>query len=179
MNCPRCSKPMHASRIGNVGIDECRTCRGVWFEQDELRRAKDQTDPDLNWMDFELWKHEDQFQITAKPLQCPKCGVGMAAVQYGETGIAIDYCSKCQGTWLEEGEFGKIIDALTKELLAKSVSDYFQETLEEAKEIVLGPERFFSEWKDFVTVLRFFQMRFFVENPKLQDTVVGVTKPFQ
>lgn len=179
MNCPRCGNPMRAHRIGDVELDECRSCRGIWCDRDELRLAKDRTDPDLNWMDFELWKHEDRFRISSKPFRCPKCAVGMAAVEYGDTGVEVDCCSTCQGTWLEEGEFGKIIDALTKELLTKSSSDYFKETLQEAKEIVLGPERFFSEWKDFVTILRFFRYRCFVENPKLQDTVTTVSKPFR
>ncbi len=44
-------------------IDVCSKCAGVWFDQDELRKAKDQTEPDLNWMDFEIWKHEDRFKF--------------------------------------------------------------------------------------------------------------------
>ena len=181
MNCPNCSKAMHPHRIKDVDLDECKDCKGVWFDQDELRRAKDQTDSDLNWMDFELWKYEDRYQISPKPIKCPKCSVGLASVQYGNTGVEVDCCAKCQGVWLEENEFGKIIDALTDELATKSLSDYFKASLEEGKEIVAGPESFFSEWKDFTTILRMFQYRFFIENPKLQDTMINIqrTNPFQ
>ena len=35
-----------------------------------------------------------------------------------------------------------------------------------------------SEWKDFVTVLRMFQYRFFIENPNLRDTVISIQKGF-
>jgi Zn-finger nucleic acid-binding protein len=181
MNCPRCKIAMKKRNIKDIKIDECPKCKGIWFDQGELRKAKDQTDPDLNWMDFEIWKHEDRFNLSAKPIQCPKCNIEMAAIQYGDTNVEIDYCSKCRGTWLDEGEFGKIIDALTDELGTKSVSDYIKSSLEEAKEIITGPEGLVSEWKDFITVLRMFEYRFFVENPKLLKAVKAIQEvsPFR
>ena len=51
--------------IGPVEVEECERCKGVWFDKDELRQAKDITDSDLNWMDFEIWKHEDKFKAKA------------------------------------------------------------------------------------------------------------------
>jgi Zn-finger nucleic acid-binding protein len=181
MNCPRCNIAMKNKNIKDIKIHECPKCKGIWFDQDELRKAKDQTDPDLNWMDFEIWKHEDRFNLSAKPIPCPKCSIEMAAIQYGDTNVEIDYCSKCRGTWLDEGEFGKIINVLTDELETKSVSDYIKSSLEEAKEIITGPEGLVSEWKDFATVLRMFEYRFFVENPKLLKAVRAIQEvsPFR
>jgi len=144
----------------------------MWFEADELRTAKDSTDPDLNWMDFEIWKHEDQFKTTLKNMSCPKCSKALVAIIYSNTGVEIDYCPDCRGTWLDKGEFKKIIDSLTHELETKSFSEYVKSSIEEAREIITGPEPFISEWKDLSTVFRMMQYRLFVENPKVLETVI-------
>jgi len=167
MNCPRCRTELDPRKTDGVEIDECRDCRGVWFDAGELRRVKDQSDPDLGWMDVELWKHEDRFRIAAKPAECPKCSRAMVAVDYGDTGVEVDFCSSCRGVWLDAGELENIVASLSDELLAKDVPDYLRASLEEAKELVSGPESFVSEWKDLSTVLRMLQYRLLSENPKL------------
>lgn len=178
MQCPKCNNPMEMQKIEGVEIDVCSHCAGMWFDQDELRKAKDQAEPDANWMDFEIWKHADRFKFSQRPVKCPKCNVDMVLINYGDTTVEIDYCPQCRGTWLDEGEFNNIIDALDSELAHKGISNYVKSSLEEAREIITGPESFISEWKDFMTVLRMFQDRFFVENPKLQDTVIAIQKAF-
>jgi len=162
--------------IKDVEVDECNKCKGIWFEDDELRKAKDFTDSDLNWMDFEIWKHKDKSQARARNLACPQCNQTLVAVDYADTGVEIDYCPECKGTWLDKGEFKKVIDALTNELLTKSFSEYIKASLEEAKEIITGSESFVSEWKDFTTVFRMMQYRLFVENPKLLDTTINIQR---
>ena len=74
---------------------------------------------------------------------------------------------KTKGVWLDAGELEKIIDSLSEELLTKDVPDYLRASLEEAKELVTGPESFLSEWKDLGTVLRMLQYRILGENPTL------------
>ena len=102
----------------------------------------------------------------------------MVKIDYDKTNVEIDYCPKCRGAWLDEGEFKNIIDSLNSELANKSISEYVKASLEEGLEIVTGPESFISEWKDFMTVLRMFQYRFFIVNPKLQDTVLNIQDKF-
>ena len=178
MECPKCAGAMNTQNIESVDIDVCSKCSGVWFDQDELRKAKDQTDPYLNWMDFEIWKHEDRFKFSQRDVKCPKCKIGMVVVEYEDTGIDIDYCPQCRGAWLDKGKFGNIIETLSSEAANKSVPDYIRASLEEAKDIVAGSEGAISEWKDLTTVLKMFQYRFFIENPNLQMTVTAIQKSF-
>ena len=178
--CPKCQTGLQAADIGPVEVDECRECKGVWFDTDELRQAKDATDTDLNWMDFEIWKHEDRFESQPSARKCPSCEKPMVSLRYGETQVEIDYCQSCQGTWLDGGEFEKIINSLEKEILTKSFSEYVKESLQEAREIVTGPESFLSEWKDFATVLRMMQYRLFVEHPGLLEAIINAQRgPFR
>lgn len=174
MNCPCCNIRLARKMIRDVEVNECEKCRGLWFEDDELRKAKDSTDEDLNWIDFEIWEHRDKVKPRSGDLRCPQCGQAMVAVDYGHTAIEIDYCPQCRGTWLGEGEFRKIIEALTEELLTKTFSDYISTSLQEANEIITGPESFPSEWKDFTTVLRMMQYRLFAEHPKLLEAIVSI-----
>jgi Zn-finger nucleic acid-binding protein len=165
MQCPVCDKSLHETTIGEVRVEECSECLGLWMDVEELRRAKDSVDGDLNWMDFELWKHPERFQVSARPVVCPRCDVDMAAIDYDDTRVVVDYCPHCQGVWLEADEFRKIIEALTEELTTMSPSEYLRASLAEAAEIVAGPESPLSEWKDFTTVMRFFQYRVLAGHP--------------
>jgi len=176
MKCPCCDIDLESKLIGEVKVDECPKCKGIWFEDDELRKAKDVADKDMNWMDFEIWKHKDKFKASPRNLACPQCNQTFVTIDYANTGVEIDYCPNCKGTWLDKGEFKKIIDALTEELLTKPFSKYLKASIEEAKEIITGPESFLSEWKDFMTVFRMMQYRLFAENPSLLDTAINIQR---
>jgi Zn-finger nucleic acid-binding protein len=181
INCPKCDVALENKDITSLSVDICPTCEGIWFEKDELRQAKDITDSDLNWLDFEIWKNKDKFKTFESAIKCPECGLQAVALEYGETGVEIDYCLECKGVWLDNGEFIKIIEALTRELLTKTFPEYIRSSLEEAKDIITGPESLISEWQDFATVLRFMQYRLLVEKPELQDTLLKIQErsPFK
>jgi len=176
MQCPCCNVKLKRKSTKNNEIDECPECKGIWFGDDDLRKAKDFADSDLNWMDFEIWKHNDRFKARSRDLACPQCNQALVAVDYSDTNVEIDYCPHCKGSWLDKGEFQKIIEVLTNELLTKTFSEYIKESIEEAKEIITGPESFLSEWKDFTTVCRMMHYRLFVENPKLLNTMISIQR---
>ena len=92
--CPICDNTKLATKmIGEVELDECSSCHGLWFERDELRQAKDGKDDDLSWLDFDIWRHEEQFKQGERALSCPTCRAAMVNLGYGETGVSIDCCS--------------------------------------------------------------------------------------
>jgi len=176
MDCPRCETPLKKMKLGEVAIDRCPACEGMWLDQGELEKLKDLEDPDLAWMDFDLWKHPELFRFENKPSDCPSCERKMVAVDYHDSGTTVDYCPHCKGTWLDRGQFGALIAALEKELETKRIPDYIKASLEEAREIVTGPEGVLHEWKDLSTVLRMMYYRFFVEHPDLQKAVLEMQK---
>ncbi|MFC1569298.1 zf-TFIIB domain-containing protein [bacterium] len=173
MDCPKCKIALHKRVVQGTEVDECEKCEGLWFETDELRQIKDKTDSDLNWMDFDIWKHPEKFKAKSKNYNCPACGNSMKALEYGDTHVEIDYCTECKSLWLEKGELEKIIAALEKEILTKSMGDYAKATLNEAKELLTGHESFLSEWKDFSTILRFLEYRILSLKPQIHDTLVS------
>lgn len=39
--CPRCRKAMDRPLVGGISVDVCRACRGIWFDDGELRKITD------------------------------------------------------------------------------------------------------------------------------------------
>ena len=172
-DCPSCGKPLQSVKMGSVEVEECSSCKGVWFDQGELRQAKDEADPDLNWMDFDLWSATEQFETQPSSLSCPNCAIPLVSLMYGHSSVCVETCPTCKGTWLEKGEFKKILDSMEQDLVSKSFSEYIHDAVKEGAELLTGHESLVSEWKDFVTVLRLMEYRLFVENPTLLNTITS------
>jgi Zn-finger nucleic acid-binding protein len=165
----------------DVQVDECTVCHGVWFDGGELSEAKKGEAPDLRWVEFDLWKEEDLFQVSEGALKCPRDHVPMASVKYGPTEVTVDACVKCRGVWLDKGEFEQIIDSLEEYLSSMTQDQYEDAAIQEARDLIGGEKSFISEWRDFRTVLRLLQYRILVENPKVRNalTALQISSPFQ
>lgn len=172
MNCPNCNIDLETKPAGPVEVDACPQCQGVWYEGEELRLAKDASDTDLKWLDFEIWKDWDSLELNLTKILCPQCSQKLVSVKYAETPVEIDCCPTCKAIWLEEGEFAAIVDALKLEMVSKPFSQYVKASVQEAVEIVTGPESLTSEWKDFRTVLRLAQYRLLAENSRAAKMLV-------
>jgi len=136
--CPKCGKDLKSKVLGTLEVDECESCKGVWLDRGELGEAEESVDPNLNWLDFEIWKHPEKFKSKETGLKCPSCATNTINFEYGHTGVEINYCPSCHGIWLEKDELPKIIESLEDEISKKTVSDYVHESIREAKEIVTG-----------------------------------------
>jgi len=174
--CPVCQIEMQATAVDTASVDECPQCKGLWFEDQELRLAKDHHDKDLVWMDFTFWKHPERFKTESRHLKCPSGHGELVAVQYGSTEVSVDLCQTCRGVWLDKGEFQRIIDSLISEVTHKSAADYVKSSLEEARELFSGKEGFVSEWRDLKAVLRLLQHRFYIEHPDLMATIMRLPR---
>lgn len=181
MNCPRDNSVLETHSLETVQVDECPTCRGIWFDDGELRKAQTAADPDLGWMDVDLWKDQDRYSLALSDYSCPRDGQPMVCITYGDTGVSVDHCLKCSGIWLDGGKFQDILAALEQDLVSKPSSEYARESLEEAGELVTGSKGFVSEWRDFMTVVRLMQYRILAENPRLRDALVAYARstPFK
>ncbi len=178
MRCPTDGTELRAHRIHSIEVRACPECRGLWFDKDKLRRAKDAADPDLNWLDFDLWSDQGAFEIARSSRKCPECSQSMATILYGATELAIDACADRHGVWLDMGEFEGILQALQEEVNTKRLPDYVGASLEEAREILSGGEGFLSEWKDLLTVTRLLQLRVLAENPSVAEALAALQSTF-
>lgn len=173
MDCPKCRIELTTCEVESLELDLCPECGGTWFDQDELRKAKDMADANLRWMDFDIWRHEDRYAL-APGLQCPRCAVDMCSLDYDDTGVRVDTCATCGGVWLDRDEFERIIRSLEDELSRKPTNELLAASLREALEVVAGPRSPVSEWRDLRQLLRLLSLRLAVDQPGLQKRINAV-----
>ena len=181
MNCPNCKnkKLSEKVKIGDVVIDRCSSCGGLWFEKDELRLAKDKQDQDtrwvdielkdkkLNWLEFELWKDEIKFKAAKDIKFCPHCQTYLNKVNYGDSKVEIDVCGICKGVWVERNEFKKIIKYVKDKANYELLNNYAKNLISETKEIFIGPESIQSEVADLLVLTKLLKYKLLVQYPAL------------
>ncbi len=176
MICPNCKLKLKKIIFRNTEIDYCPKCLGIWFEEDELRRAKDDKDQELNWLDIDLWQDQAQLAVAITEKQCPFCSQPLYAVDYGQSGVRVEVCNNCKGVWLERGEFKKIIDYLQEKKEKEVLDNYTANLLAEAKEVFTGPEPFRSELRDFLAVSKLLKYKLLAQYPQILDIIISLPK---
>jgi Zn-finger nucleic acid-binding protein len=112
--CPRCATVLHARRAGDVVIDECGACLGVFLDHVAIKRivldrAQSRAEALLGTL--------PRVEISALPaagqkmyLKCPMCSVVMNRKLFAAgSGVIIDVC-RTHGTFFDAGELPLIID---------------------------------------------------------------------
>ena len=110
MKCPRDGKSLvQETYEGEVVVDRCPTCEGVWLDNGELKQVQENLSNDysgqLSQIGSVAQSYEFARQKTASPITCPKCTVDLLAEEYGYCSqILVDRCPNCLGIWLDSGE---------------------------------------------------------------------------
>lgn len=175
MKCPGCDREEFANvHIGGVELDFCAYCLGLWFEEDELRRAKDTATDLYRWFDGDIWQEVGRFRAGESERICPLDGIAMHHLHYGNSPITIDACKQCGGIWLDRGEFQRIV-AYTKHEGRREIWDnYYHVLKKEAGELFIGPEGLRSEAEDLLMVIKLFHYRFMARHPQLTQFLQGL-----
>lgn len=168
MKCPSCLGKLENVNYHGVILDRCISCDGLWFDGDELRKAKDRSDHFFKWIDIDLWKDDAKFRLRGgKERLCPKDGVPLYELEYGDSGVHIDFCSNCGGVWLDQGELRAILDHLHSKLDRMTLQEYLAALRKEGMELAGGAEGFGSEFQDFLVVQQLILYRVFYRLPFL------------
>lgn len=99
--CPNCGGKFEAVRVGNIAIDRCATCSGLWMDERELEKVliadhralqekRDQTNPSLNQ--------------SRKKGKCPHCSGILIQLTNLRANVKTDSCPICYGVFLDRGE---------------------------------------------------------------------------
>jgi len=126
MICPICKEKLEPTIFYGVEVDYCPKCLGMWFEQDELRLAKDAKDGELNWLDINLWRQGRKFKIYPGIRLCPFCRLPLYEVYYGDSRVIVDVCNICHGVWLDRGEFKRIVEYLKEKADYEALNNYLK-----------------------------------------------------
>jgi Zn-finger nucleic acid-binding protein len=174
--CNQCKRDFEKALIAGIEVDYCPRCYGMFFEENELRRAKDATDRDLRWLDIDLWRDEAKFRVARGEKVCPQDGMPMYEVRYGDSDVKVDICGICKGVWLDRGEFIEIIEYLKKKGHHEIMQKYTKTLVSEAWEVFSGPEMLREELVDVFTVLKLFQYKLAVQHPAISRFILALPK---
>lgn len=176
MNCPNDNEKLEKALFYNVEVGYCQKCLGVWFDKDELRLAKDTKDGQLMWMDFDIWRDTGRFDLKNTLRLCPVCRVMLMQVGYDSSKVKVDFCKKCQGIWLDRGEFKQIMNYLKRKADYEILHHYTKNLAIQMWEVFSGPEGFRSELFDFLMLMKLFNYKFIVQHPTLNYLIQNMQK---
>jgi uncharacterized protein len=116
LGCPVCSgapmTPIVDSEI-SLEIDFCPLCRGLWFDHEEIRAfVRSKKFRDLFITEKDRKKSPPLFPECMKARSCPRCLQRME--DRSHCGVVFDFCTSCQGIWLDDGEINQIIESYKK-----------------------------------------------------------------
>lgn len=114
MLCPRDKTPLQPETYeGDVQVDRCSACDGVWLQRKELEAIQNLRERDysgeLGGIDAVALAYERARQASSPPVSCPECGSALVAEEYAYCSqIIVDRCGKCGGVWLDSGELSAL-----------------------------------------------------------------------
>lgn len=134
--CPRCQALLVEKEVDGVKIDQCSSCFGIFLDENELSKIKDNPDS-LKKIDTAV-SGSNCSQAPSesdKPLTCIRCKAGMEKVNFSYTsGIFIDYCPVCRSIWLDDSELEKTVSFLrANEVISEEDSKKYDEALKSVK----------------------------------------------
>jgi Zn-finger nucleic acid-binding protein len=176
MICPTCKKHLDQAIVSGVEVDYCPKCLGLWFEEEELRIAKDYKDRDLRWLDIDLWRDGEKFKISPGQKLCPADRLPLYETRYGDSDIKVDVCNICKGIWLDRGEFKKTIAYLKERADKEVLGHYLKNLREQAWEVFSGPETLREEIDDFLTIVKLFTYKFTTQHQIITRIIANLPR---
>ena len=109
IECPKCGHGMEEVTYGEVTIDRCTNCGGLWFDTGELAALRGDTwmaDYIIDRGDTEMGKKFNRVH----DISCPTCGAAMQTEHDEEQPhIVYEACPEGHGTFLDAGEFTDLV----------------------------------------------------------------------
>ena len=92
-----------------VNVDVCENgCKGIWFDQGELRML-DETNEGLGAALEAALRYPRNNDGRRAPIKCPKCSIPMHTHKYKRAKeVNVDECYACGGFFLDSGELTDI-----------------------------------------------------------------------
>lgn len=104
LSCPKCGSDLEKITYGDITVDRCSSCAGIWFDSLEVEQLKAiQGSESLDLGNPEL---DSRLNHVKKTILCPRCQCKMnPMVDMDQYTIWYEKCDQCQGIWLDAGEF--------------------------------------------------------------------------
>jgi Zn-finger nucleic acid-binding protein len=124
MVCPVCKYDMIVVEYRNIELDYCNSCKGVWFDSEELELLLKSQGLEEPKAFFDGILNSQEAASPEKKRNCPICGHKMKKTAIGgqPEEILIDICLDKHGLWFDGGEVTQLIRRLAGKHLPKDDS---------------------------------------------------------
>ena len=102
LRCPVDRSELLEQKLGAANIAICRDCGGLWLSP----KARMAPSVDPSSLPEVTQKASDASHPLRKYKMCPACGITLISEKI--KGIEIDRCTKCDGVWLDAGEYAAV-----------------------------------------------------------------------
>ena len=137
-NCPRCQEPiLVAQLVGDVLLDECPQCRGVWLDASAVERViaeRSRTDDLLVKRKPVIADPVPAVASERMYLSCPDCETLMNRVNFGRcSGVIVDVC-RGHGTWFDASELPRVVEFVTSGGLERAAARDLEDQRTQARQ---------------------------------------------
>ena len=103
MNCPKCNAEFESLSVGDIRVERCSNCKGLWFDslkKDDLLKIDGSETIDIG--SEQVGKQYSELQ----DIDCPQCNMRMIPmVDKDQFHIKYESCANCYGTFFDAGEY--------------------------------------------------------------------------
>ena len=99
--CPDCKVELKLTFAGDVAVNQCHQCKGLFVDGDSFEKVLSQKSPDLKEVEGEI-----RYEKTYRPSMdraCPACQAPMRNYSF-RNDVYLDSCPQGHGIWLDSGE---------------------------------------------------------------------------
>ena len=150
LQCPECRTAMVKASVGQIDLDQCLRCGGVWLDLALFERVaadREERGTVLGALPGDQAKAPPAPEaIHYRP--CPACGKLMNRTNYGRiSGVILDTCKE-HGLWFDKDELRRVLEFIQKGGLDKSRERQIQE-LEDKKRLAMASQPIqAAEWDE-------------------------------
>jgi Zn-finger nucleic acid-binding protein len=105
--CPKCGAQLVPAALGNLMVDGCPGCGGIWFDYGELAKVAQAGSTGSTVLEASF--NPGGGYGPGGTMSCPSCGAPLHEFEFQHSpGIKLDGCSQCKGIWVDDGELAAI-----------------------------------------------------------------------
>ncbi|HZS39815.1 MAG TPA: zf-TFIIB domain-containing protein [Polyangia bacterium] len=110
LTCVKCTSVLDKARVGDVEVDLCPSCGGLWLDHGEIERIGRGQTTEMEKLRSALKGSEKPDPASETVTSCPACPGALKEVVLGP--VHVDYCTKCHGVFLDKGELDQAVAAV-------------------------------------------------------------------
>jgi Zn-finger nucleic acid-binding protein len=110
LTCVKCTSVLDKARVGDVEVDLCPSCGGLWLDHGEIERLGRGQPDEMARLKSALTGSASPDPASETTSSCPACPGALKEVVLGP--VHVDYCIKCHGVYLDKGELEQAVSAV-------------------------------------------------------------------